>query len=78
VSEEFSVFAKLGFIDSTVQLSARASSGGIAASGSASSSAWTTGAGLPYDVSRQWGLRAEYDIFPKLGDKNKTAEPTSP
>jgi len=76
VSEEFSVFAKVGFIDSTVQLSARASSGGIAASGSASSSGWTTmfGAGLQYDVDRQWGIRAEYESFPKLGDKNKTAE----
>jgi len=32
------------------------------------------GAGLQYDVDRQWGIRAEYESFPKLGDKNKTAE----
>ena len=76
VSNELSVFAKLGFIDSTVEVRATAASIGAVAGRSVSSSELTTmyGAGVRYDVNRQWGIRAEYESFPKLGDKNKTGQ----
>jgi len=76
VSNELSVFAKLGFIDSTVEVRATAASVSAVAGRSVSSSGLTTmyGAGIQYDVNRQWGIRAEYESFPKLGDKNKTGE----
>lgn len=68
-SDQFSGFAKLGFIDATVKTTA---SGSL--TGSASTTDWKTmyGAGVQYDFSERWGVRAEYEMFQKLGDDSTT------
>jgi OOP family OmpA-OmpF porin len=72
LNESFSLFGKLGVIYATVDASA--SIVGRTASGwaTASASNWkpTWGLGGTINVSKQVGIRAEFEQFSKLGDTN--------
>ena len=76
INDQFSIFGKLGFIDAKVEASANATGPGGAASGSASATKWKTnwGFGATYNVTKAWGVRAEWERFNKLGDNNNTGE----
>jgi len=66
---QFSGFAKLGFIDATVDVTA---SGSLIGSESSTDLKTMAGIGVQYDFNPQWGLRAEYERFMNLGDSNTT------
>ncbi len=87
INNQFSGFAKLGFIDATVKSNPtiiptiKATSttfvgGGVNWTDSQSASKWKTmfGVGVQYDWNQQTGIRAEYEKFQKLGDKDTTGE----
>lgn len=76
INESFSVFGKLGMINAKVETTVSANGPGGAASASASSTNWKPnyGFGATYNVNKQFGIRAEYEQFSKLGDANKTGE----
>ena len=76
ISEQFSIFGKLGFIDAKVEENASATGPGGAGTGSASSTKVKTnyGFGASYSFSKDWGVRAEWERFSKLGDNNTTGE----
>lgn len=76
INDQFSVFGKLGLIDAKVKGSVSATGGGATASGSASKTKakanWGIGANYAFD--KQWGIRAEWERFNKLGDEDTTGE----
>lgn len=76
INEQFSVFGKLGVIDAKVEADFTATGpGGTASDGDSSTKAkgnW--GVGATYNINKQWGVRAEWERFDKLGDKDKTGE----
>jgi OOP family OmpA-OmpF porin len=74
INDSFSLFGKLGFIDAKVEASASAVGAGGAAWASASATNWkpTWGLGGTFNVNKQFGIRAEYEQFNKLGDANTT------
>lgn len=76
LNDSFSVFARLGTIRAKVEASASATGPGGAASGSVSSTDWKAnwGIGASYNVTRQFGVRLEYEQFHKLGDSGTTGE----
>jgi len=76
INDRFSLFGKLGLIDAKVKGSVTATGPGGTASGNTSStkSKANWGIGANYGVSKAWGLRAEWERFSKLGDKNTTGE----
>lgn len=76
INDQFSVFGKLGFIDGKVEESITATGPGGTASGSASATKVKAnyGFGATYNLSKAWGLRAEWERFSKLGDNNTTGE----
>ncbi len=76
INESFSLFGKLGVIDAKVEGSARGTGGAVNLNGSANATKIkpTYGIGATYNVSKQLGIRVEYELFSKLGDSNKTGE----
>lgn len=74
INDSVSLFGKLGFIDAKVTANVSATGPGGTASASASSTKWKTnyGVGGTYNVSKQVGIRVEYEQFSKLGDSNST------
>ncbi|MBA3903537.1 MAG: hypothetical protein C0522_07685 [Rhodocyclaceae bacterium] len=76
INDAFSVFGKVGTIDAKVEANVSASGPGGTASGSASATKWKTlwGVGATYNISKQVGVRVEYEQFNNLGDKNTTGE----
>lgn len=76
INDQFSVFGKFGFINAKVEISATATGSGTSASGSESATKMKAnfGIGAAYNFDKAWGLRAEWERFNNLGDKNKTGE----
>lgn len=76
INDTFSVFGKVGAIDAKVEANVSATGTGGTASGSASATKWKTlwGVGATYNLSKQVGIRLEYEEFNNLGDKNTTGE----
>lgn len=76
LDNNFSLFGKLGTINAKVKASVSATGPGGAASGSASDTEWSPnyGLGVMYNLSPKMAIRAEWERFDKLGDKNKTGE----
>lgn len=76
LNESFSIFGKLGVIYAKVESSVDATGPGGAASGSSSSTKLKTnwGGGVTYNINKQFGIRAEYEQFRKLGDSSTTGE----
>jgi len=76
VNDQFSVFGKLGLIDAKVEANIGVTAGGLSADDSVSSTKWKThwGVGASYNVNKQWGLRAEWERFNKLGDDDTVGE----
>jgi OOP family OmpA-OmpF porin len=72
----FSLFGKLGVINAKVKTNVSASGPGGSASANESSTNWSPnyGLGVMYDVSPKFAIRAEWERFDKVGDKNKTGE----
>lgn len=76
INDKFSMFAKLGAIDARVEENAMATGSGVTANGNISSTKVKAhyGLGATFNLSKEWSLRAEWERFDKLGDKNKTGE----
>lgn len=76
INDSFSVFGKVGAIDGKVKIDVSASGPGGTASGSESATKWKTlwGAGATYNISKQIGVRFEYEKFNNLGDDDTTGE----
>jgi len=76
INEQFSVFARVAAVDAKVKLNVSASGPGVSVSDSADSADWkgNYGLGAQWDFTKQFGVRAEYERFDKLGDSNKTGE----
>lgn len=74
LSDAFSLYGKLGFIDAKVKADVSATGPGGTASGSASATKWKTNWGLggTYNFSKQMGVRVAYDRYDNLGDNNTT------
>ena len=72
ISDAFSVFGKLGAAYSTVKADVTATGPGGTAAGSAKDSKWGAvyGLGLNYNLTKQVALRAEYEIYDKVGGDN--------
>ena len=73
LNNQFSLFGKLGVIDAKIEGSLNDTNGN---GGSISKTKVKTnwGLGANYNVSKQWGLRAEWERFSKLGDSNSIGE----
>lgn len=73
LNDQFSLFGKLGVIDAKVKGSLNDTTGN---SGSIRKTKWNTnwGLGANYNLSKQWGLRAEWERFSKLGDSGSIGE----
>jgi len=71
-----SIFGKAGVAYTRTKLNASASGGGISASASASDSEFVPklGLGVRYNFTKQFGIRAEYERYFNIGDKDKTGE----
>lgn len=76
INESFSVFGKLGTIRAKVEAQSNATGPAGAATGSVRSTDWESnfGIGGTYNISKQLGIRAEYERFNKLGDSASTGE----
>ena len=78
INNQFSVFGKLGFVNATSELSISASGPGFPVPANFSDKATKVsgmlGLGVQYDINRQMGIRAEYELFQALGDSNATTE----
>jgi OOP family OmpA-OmpF porin len=72
VSNEFSVFGKLGLY--TAKTEVRFSIGTISDSANARNENLLLGLGLGYDFSKNVGARLEWEHFRQVGDKDKTFE----
>jgi OmpA-OmpF porin, OOP family len=68
IGEQFSLFARLGFINGTVKLS------GPGGSVDSTDVKTTYGVGAGFNFTRQLGVRLNWDKFAKLGDSNTTGE----
>jgi OOP family OmpA-OmpF porin len=76
LNESFSIFGKVGVIHAKVEVSATGTGPGGSASASDSSTDWKPnfGIGGTYNISKQLGIRAEYERFQKLGNSDTTGE----
>lgn len=76
IDNQFSVFGKLGFIDAKVEQSAAITAVGGSGAASVSATEWKAhwGIGAAYNMTKNWGLRAEWERFNKLGDNDTTGE----
>lgn len=77
INDKFSIFGKVGTIRSKVDANASGtivSVGALSASASANKWNLTYGAGAGYTLSKQFGIRVEYERFDKLGDSDKTGK----
>ncbi|MEY3201938.1 MAG: hypothetical protein RIR70_1488 [Pseudomonadota bacterium] len=76
LANNFGVFAKLGTIDAKVKTRIYAVGTGGSGSIDESSTKWKTNLGLggTWMVSKNLGVRLEYEEFWKLGDKDTTGE----
>ncbi len=72
IRSNFSLFGKLGMIDAKVEESG--STAGFTVSQSATKWKPMYGIGVTYDINPTAAIRAEYEKFSKLGDKDKTGE----
>lgn len=72
INNAFSIFGKIGTIDATVKGSATATVGTGFGSSSSKSTKWkgNYGIGADYNFTPAIGVRAEYEVFSKLGDDN--------
>lgn len=70
--EQFSLLAKVGF--AAWNLDASGSALGLTASQSANGTSFLYGAGAQYDLTRQFGLRLEWQRYADVGDKNTTGQ----
>lgn len=75
-SEEFSVFGKVGGAYAHTKTNSSASFVGLSASDNATSSKFVPklGLGAQYYVTKAVALRAEYEYYFNVGDKNETGE----
>ena len=76
LANNFGLFAKLGMIDVDVDVSGSASGTGGTASVAESSSKWKTNWSLggTYGITKNLGVRLEYEEFRKVGDADTTGE----
>jgi OOP family OmpA-OmpF porin len=76
VTENLSVYGRLGLIRASVTANIVASTGffTLALPSRAISTNAHYGAGLQYNFSRNWGIRGEWEKFNKLGDPNTTGQ----
>lgn len=76
LNDKFSVFAKLGTIYNEVKENGTVTAGGTTYTANTSGRSWkaTYGVGTQYEFDKNWGVRAEYERFDKLGDKSDTGE----
>lgn len=76
INDWLSLFGKVGVIDAKVEASVSATGPGGSASTSSSSTRTRAnwGVGGTYHVTRQLGIRVEYEQFNKLGDDNTTGK----
>lgn len=72
LGDQFSVFGRLGGIQSKVEIDVDATGPGGSASGRASDREWSAlyGVGAGYAITPQIGVRAEYTRYDKLGGDN--------
>ncbi len=70
VADAFSLIGKLGIARTTVDVTA--SGGGFSSSQSATSTKLAYGIGAQYDVSKTFGVRAQYENLGEVGDVNTT------
>ncbi|NOU01776.1 MAG: outer membrane beta-barrel protein [Gallionella sp.] len=71
INEQFSVFGKLGFASTTVDVTVL--TGPFAGSGSSSKTGLTYGFGAQFNVNKQVGIRAGYDSY-KIGDSSSSSD----
>jgi OmpA-OmpF porin, OOP family len=76
LNNNFSLFAKFGFINAKVETSVKASSGGFSASGSEDSTDLKPmfGVGAAYAITDRLSIRVELERYSKLGDEDSTGE----
>ena len=76
ISDSFSVFLKVGTIDASLKGTATATGSGTSATGSVKDTSWkgNYGIGVMYNFNANLAIRAEWERFAKLGDKNTTGE----
>ncbi len=76
INESFSLFGKIGAINGKVEPSVSASGVGGSAVVSTSSTNWSAnyGFGGVFHVSKQLGIRLEYERFSDLGDETTTVK----
>lgn len=72
INDLFSVFGKLGFVRYDLKVSG--SSPGVTFSAEDKNSALMYGVGAQYNVTEQVGIRAEWELFKKVGDSGTTGE----
>ena len=70
ISNQFSAFGKVGLLVAVTESNISGTLGTTTFSGTGQKGTTTVffGAGVQYDVSREWSVRAEYEMFPGLGD----------
>ncbi|MSQ53427.1 MAG: hypothetical protein EXR28_16275, partial [Betaproteobacteria bacterium] len=76
LNDSFSLFAKLGTINAKVKASGSVAIAGVTFNANQSDTSWSNnyGLGVMYNLSAKTAIRAEWERFSKLGDKNKTDE----
>ena len=74
INDQFSLFGKLGFIDAKVEGSLYSTTPGNSGSASKTKGRANWGVGANYNVTKAWGLRAEWERFSKLGDSGTMGE----
>ena len=76
VTDSFGLFVKAGTIDAKLSASGVATGSGTTWSGSDSDTSWkgNFGIGATYSFNPNLAVRAEWERFRKLGDKNTTGE----
>ena len=72
LSQQFSLLGRLGLINATVKVDA--SLGNASASDKSTDMKTTFGVGVAYSFTQQFAVRADYDIYQKLGDSATTGE----
>jgi OmpA-OmpF porin, OOP family len=76
LNDNFSLFAKFGFINAKVETTVKVSSGGFSSSGSEDSTDLKPmfGIGAAYSITDQLAIRVELERYSKLGDEDSTGE----
>lgn len=76
INNALSIFGKAGVAYTKTKLNASASGGGVSASSGDSDGEVVPklGLGVRYSLTRQFAVRAEYERYFNVGDKNKTGE----